>query len=277
MQLRRPAWALIAVITTLLCPGVLHAEDALALPEWVLSAGIPLLYHDGEPIPTWSVTVLAAMETTPRYAGDDALRTRAYPLLDVRYKDLAFASAIEGLGVNLLHSRTGRAGVAINFDPGRSPGDAPRLRGTRRLPPSPDARAFVDAVIFPVVLRADLRHSLAGAPGWVMDAASYVPVLATDQLTAFVGLSVTVADHTWMNAQYGLTPSQAAVAGLPAYEAPAGLRSAALAADLAWTPRDPWLLNLTVSAQRLGAAASDSPLTVTRIEPALSLSLGYTF
>ncbi|TXH05986.1 MAG: MipA/OmpV family protein [Nevskiaceae bacterium] len=277
MQLRRPAWALIAVIATLLRPGVLHAEDALALPEWVLSAGIPLLYHDGEPAPAWSVTALAAMETLPRYAGDDVLRTRAFPLLDVRYKDLAFASAIEGLGVNLLHGRTCRAGVTLNFDPGRSPADAPRLRGTRRLPPSPDARAFVDYVIFPAVFRAELRHTLAGAPGWVMDAAAYAPVLATEQLTAFVGLSATVADHTWMNARFGLTPSQAAAAGLPAYEAPAGLRSAALAADLAWTPRGPWLLNLTVSAQRLGAAAGDSPLTVTRIEPALSLSLGYTF
>ncbi|TXH99387.1 MAG: MipA/OmpV family protein [Rhizobium sp.] len=265
------------LLTIALITPTARADDSAAMPEWMLSAGVPLLAYGDDPIPEWSVTVLASTEMLPRYSGSSSLQVRAYPLVDVRYKDLAFASAIEGIGVNLLHSKTVRAGIAFNYDSGRSPSDAPRLRGTDSLHPAPDAKLFIDYVLFPVVLRADLRHTLGGAPGWVADTSSYVPVYFSEHLLVFCGVSLTWADHAWMNAQYGISSAASAASGLPGYEASAGLRSASIGSDLTWTLNEHWLVNVTASAQRLAAHASNSPLVVNRIEPVSSLSLGYTF
>lgn len=277
MVSRLPALAISGTLAVLSWMPTAWADDSAALPEWMLSAGIPLLAHDNEPIPTWSVTALASAEMLPRYSGSSSLQVRAYPLIDIRYKDVAFASAIEGIGVNLLHSPEVRAGFAFNYDSGRSPSDAPRLQGTENLRGAPDVKAFVDYVLFPVVLRADIRHTLGGAPGWVADTASYVPVFYSDQLVIFCGLSLTWADHNWMNAYYGINAAASAASGLPIYEARAGLRSGSIGTDLAWTLNKHWLLNVTASAQRLGSQPSGSPLVSNRIEPASSFSLGYTF
>jgi len=276
MAFRFTALAVAAVLATLL-PLAVRADDSAALPEWMLSAGIPLLAHGDDPIPTWSVTALVSTEMLPRYSGSSSLQLRAYPLIDIRYKDVAFASAVEGIGVNLLHSHNVRAGFAFNYDSGRSPSDAPQLRGTDRLRPAPDAKAFVDYVLFPVVLRADIRHTLGGTPGWIADTASYVPVFYSDQLVIFCGVSLTWADRRSMNAHYGIDAAASAASGLPVYQASAGLRSGSIGTDLTWTLNEHWLLNVTASAQRLGAQASHSPLVTNRIEPASTLTLGYTF
>lgn len=277
MAFRFSALAIVSALAVLSLATTANADDSAALPEWMLSAGVPLLAHGNDPIPTWSVTALVSAQMLPRYSGSSSLQLRAYPLIDIRYKDVAFASAIEGIGINLLHSPDIRAGFAFNYDSGRSPGDAQQLHGTDHLRPAPDVKAFVDYVLFPVVLRADVRHTLGGAPGWIADTASYVPVFYSDPLVIFCGLSLTWADRNSMNAHYGINTTASAASGLPVYEAGAGLRSASIGTDMTWTLNEHWLLNVTASAQRLGTEPSNSPLVSNHIEPASSLSLGYTF
>ena len=277
MSSRLPLFTVAGVLVAICLSTSAVADDSAAMPEWILSAGIPLLAYGDDAIPEWSVTALASAEVLPRYSGSSSLQARIYPLLDVRYKNLAFASAIEGVGVNLLHSDNVRAGLAFNYDFGRSPNDAPKLHGTDSLHPAPDAKMFVDYVLLPVVLRGDLRHTLGGAPGWVADMSSYVPVLASDHLVIFCGGSLTWADHAWMNGQYGISSTVSARSRLPAYEAAAGLRSVSIGSDVTWTVNEHWLLNFTASIQRLGSHASNSPLVDNRLEPASAISLGYVF
>ncbi|MGH2510790.1 MAG: MipA/OmpV family protein, partial [Ktedonobacteraceae bacterium] len=194
---------------------------------------------------------------------------------DLRYRDIAFVSAIEGIGVNIFRSKTYRIGVALTYDGGRSASDDPHLKGIGRIRPAPVAKVFVDYVIFPVVLRADLRHAIDGAPGLLADAAIYAPLFASDHLIIFSGLSFTWASHASMNAYYGITPAETLASGLHTYNTSAGLRSYGIGSDLTWSFSQHWLINASVSIQSLSGQAYRSPLVQTRIEPAVSLALGY--
>ena len=257
------------------CP--VFSEDAVALPEWILSAGVPLLAHSGEKRPTWDITALMAVQVMPRYPGAQSARVQVLPLLDIRYKDFAFLSAIEGLGINLSQSASHRLGIALTYDPGRSSHDAPVLKNLGSIRPAAEGKFFADYVIFPVVLRTDVRHSIGGYPGVIADGAVYVPVFVSDHWVIFSGASFTWASRSFINAYFGISPAQANASGLPVYETGAGLRSAGLGSDMTWTINGHWLLNAALSAQRFSNRVYQSPLVQTRIETAASVALGYSF
>lgn len=253
------------------------ADDGAALPEWLLSAGVPLLPRFEEKIPTWSTTLLVSESFVPRYAGSNALRAETFPLFDIRYKDLIFISAIEGLGINLLQSKDYRIGLAVNYDFGRSPDDAPVLQGTASIHPSTEAKAFADYVIFPVVLRTDVRHSISGYSGYVIDGAAYVPLTASDRFVMFAGVSATWGTRAYMQDYFSITPAQSITSGLPSYQSGGGLRSAGLGINATWNITEHWLIDGTFGAQRFGSHAAQSPLAQTKIETSSTISAGYTF
>jgi hypothetical protein len=86
MLFRFPAFAVAGVLATLLFASPAIADDSAALPEWMLSAGVPLLAQSGEPIPKWSVTALVSAEMLPRYSGASSLQVRGYPLQGSRLR-----------------------------------------------------------------------------------------------------------------------------------------------------------------------------------------------
>lgn len=257
--------------------GSTWADDSAALPEWILSAGVPLLPRFEDKVPTWNTTLLLSASLTPRYAGSNALRAQVYPLFDIRYKDLVFISAVEGLGINLLRSRDYRVGFAVNYDAGRSPSDAAILKGTTTIHPAAEMKAFADYVIFPVVLRADVRHTINGYSGYLIDGAAYVPLMASDSFVLFAGVSASWGTRAYMQDYFSITPAQSAASGLPSYQSAGGLRSAGLGIDAAWNISEHWLLDGTVGVQHLGPHADRSPLAQTQIETSSTISIGYTF
>ena len=61
----------------------------------------------------------AAADTQPVYAGADAYRVQGGPVIDIEYRDIAFLSTGDGLGVNFLRGDHYRVGAAIAYDRGR--------------------------------------------------------------------------------------------------------------------------------------------------------------
>jgi hypothetical protein len=61
-------------------------------------------------VPDWQVETGLAEASRPLYTGSNDYRQLTGPVIDVRYKDIAFASIGEGLGVNLLRGDNYRAG-----------------------------------------------------------------------------------------------------------------------------------------------------------------------
>lgn len=94
-------------------------------------------------------------------------------MINIRYRDIAFASVGEGLGVNPLRGDNYRAGVSIGYDLGRRVADYySHLHGLGDIAPAPVIKLIESYAIskkFPLVLRAAVRQLVGGADGVVGD------------------------------------------------------------------------------------------------------------
>lgn len=267
----RPARLLISLGLGLSAP--VRADMPIA--EWQYSAGQVLQGYFQQPVPEWQGLASAGPALVPSYEGSSAYRALPGLTLEMRYRDLAFASTAEGLGVNLLRGRRYRAGLAAGFDLGRDEDDDPRLRGLGDLDPAAELKLFGEYVLFPVVLRADLRRNLGSGGGWSADLAAYLPVVGSERYFVFLGPSMTLSDGEAMHRSFGVSPEQAARSQFPAYQAGGGLRSAGFGLSATWFLDERWFLNGTGGLQYLLGAAADSPLSRSDRQYALSVMLGY--
>src|ERR1700688_4506272 len=103
------------VATATLATSPLAAQTPSPLANWQYSVG-EVLVPLGGPVPDWRVTLGGGAEVEPIYEGSKRYQATPSVVLDVRYKDIAFLSDGEGLGVNLIRGQTYRAGVAVGYD-----------------------------------------------------------------------------------------------------------------------------------------------------------------
>src|SRR5690242_17484503 len=75
--------------------GTAFAQTS-TLTEWQNSSGI-VMRPLGGPVPDWQVTVGGGVAAIPAYEGSNEQRVSPAPTVDIRYKDLAYASIGEGI------------------------------------------------------------------------------------------------------------------------------------------------------------------------------------
>src|ERR1700730_11972072 len=92
----------LVVILWACAPRAAWSQTPSPLQEWQYSSGIALEKLFEPDLPDWGVVLGAGGEYKPLYDGAKLTRKQAGPLIDVRYKDIAFASVGEGFGVNLI-------------------------------------------------------------------------------------------------------------------------------------------------------------------------------
>ena len=170
------------------------AQTPSPLQEWQYSSGI-VLEQLFEPVePDWTYVAGLATEFKPLYDGSQPYRVVAGPVIDIRYRDVAFASVGEGLGLNLLRGTNYRAGIALDYDLGRRVSDdESHLHGLGDIHAAPVVKVFGSYVIskqFPLVLRLDARQFVGGAEGAVADVQAYLPLPGSSKtLVMFAGPS----------------------------------------------------------------------------------------
>ena len=157
------------ILAAVACFGLSPAAKSQTpspLQEWQYSGGIALQKLFEPQMPDWRVVLGTATEAEPTYEGARPYRFRVGPVINVQYKDLAFASLGEGLGLNLLRADHYRVGVAVGYDLGRHISvDYPHLHGLEDIASAPVVRVFGSYAIskeFPLVLRADVRRIVGG-------------------------------------------------------------------------------------------------------------------
>ena len=245
--------------------------------EWQYSAGVPLMVRFLEPLPKWQATIGPAFEVRPDYEGASTYRIEPGAAIDLRYRDLLFLSDGEGIGINLLSSRDYRAGVAVSYDLGRNEHDSSRLHGLGDISWAPEPKLFGELVLFPVVLRADIRRAIGGHDGWIGDLGAYMPVAGSKEFVVFVGPSVTFADETYMRRYFGISPEQSQRSGLPVHRAGAGIKQSGLGISGDWFFADHWLIAGEFATERLLGGAANSPITQDKWQLGLSFTLSYRF
>ena len=261
----------------LLAAGLARAQTPSPLNEWQYSAGVVLKERFDPDPPKWEKLIGFGGEMLPRFEGASNYYFEPGPTIDIRYRNIAFFSTGEGLGVNLLHSKDYRVGTALVYDMGRSEGTYYRLRGRNDLSAAPALKVFGEYVLFPVIVRADVRYNVGGVGGWIGDAGMYLPIAGNDHFFVFAGGSVTLADQNYMSHAFGVDEVEAAHTHLPTYTPGGGLKSAGVGTNATYIFGKHWFLDGVAAAARLTGPAGSSPVVNDRWQIAFSLSLAYDF
>ena len=263
-------------------PTSARAQTPSPLQEWQYSSGIMLEKLFEPTVPDWRVVLGAAAAYKPLYDGAMLYRTQGGPVINVRYRDLAFASVSEGLGFNLLVGDKYRAGVAHAYDLGRRVSDDyTHLRGLGDISRAPAIKAFASYVIskqFPLVMRTDVRQMIGGADGLQGDVGIYMPLPGSSKkLVMFAGPSITFADRLYEQKVFGVSSAQALASRYSNYQAHAGMNVAGMGFSATRFITEHWLINVDGAYDRLLGSAADSPITQRKSQRVFALSVDYTW
>jgi outer membrane scaffolding protein for murein synthesis (MipA/OmpV family) len=263
-------------------PRAAWSQTPSPLQEWQYSSGIALEKLFEPNLPDWDVVLGAGGEYKPLYDGAELTRKQAGPVINVRYKDIAFASVGEGLGINLIHGKHYRGGIALGYDLGRLvSNDVGHLHGLGDIGRAPDVKVFASYVLsksFPLVVRGDVRQIVGGADGMLADLGAYLPIPASSKrLIVLVGPSYTYADHRYMQKVFGVTATQSIASRYPVYDAHAGSDAVGFGFSATGFFTDHWLINMDAAVNRLLGSARESPITQKTTQHALGLSVAYSW
>jgi len=208
-------------------PSLAWSQTPSPLQEWQYSGGIVLQQLFEPDLPDWRVVLGVAAEVQPVYQGASATRVIGGPVINIRYKDIAFFSTGEGLGYNFLRGRYYRVGVALGWDVGRRvPDDYPNLHGLGDISIGPAIKLYASYVLskdFPMVVQVDARKILGGADGVIGDLEAYMPVPGSSKtFFMFAGPSITWANHRYLSKEYGVTLTQSLASGDPIFNVHGG-------------------------------------------------------
>ena len=258
------------------------AQTPSPMAEWQYSSGIQIQRLFEPTVPTWQVELGLGAEYAPVFDGLGKYKIQPGPVIDIRYKDIAFASTGDGVGVNLFSFRHISGGAAISYDLGRSPHlDGSALSGLGTIHPAPEVKVFATyalAEAFPLTIRVDARRQIGATNGYVGDVGAYLPMPGSSAKFAwFVGPTVTLADNRYMNAYFGISRQQASQTRYRRYKAYGGFKSAGLGVSSDYFVTDHTIIDVTAAFNRLLGAAAQSPITRTKYEAAVSVSALYKF
>lgn len=262
-------------------PHQASAQTPSPLQEWQYSGGIILARLFDPDLPTFRSILGAAADTAPIYDGARDYRTRGGPVINFRYRDVAFVSTGEGLGYNFLRGDHYQFGVAMGYDLGRKERvDLTNLHGMGDIGVAPVAKVFGTYVLskkFPLILRVDARQFIGGAEGAVGDAAVYMPLPGSSKtFVMFAGPSITMATHHYLQTLYGVSPEQSLQSGHPEYEIThSGTAAVGVGFSASKFLTAHWLLNLDTAVSQIRGTPAQSPLVESRTQKTLALSVDY--
>jgi outer membrane scaffolding protein for murein synthesis (MipA/OmpV family) len=264
-----------------LASSSVNAQTPSPLQEWQYAGGIILARLFDPDLPQFRSILGLASELQPVYEGSRAYRVQGGPVIDIRYRDVAFISTGEGIGYNVLRGDHYQVGIAMTYDFGRKEkDDLSNLHGMGNIGVAPVGKIFASWVLskrFPMILRLDARQFVGGAQGAVGDAGVYMPLPGSSRtFVMFAGPSITLATHHYLQTLYGVTPEQSLLSGHPVYEISRNGTDAAgvgFSASKFFTQH--WILNLDTAISQIRGNASRSPLVERRTQRVLTLSVDY--
>jgi outer membrane scaffolding protein for murein synthesis (MipA/OmpV family) len=273
------------VLTFLLLAGLrpAQAQTPSPLQEWQYSGGIVLARLFEPDLPKWRVILGAAAQVQPAYDGSRAYRVEGGPVVNIRYRDIAFLSTGEGLGFNFMRGDHYQVGVAAAYDLGRQEKeDYANLRGMGDISAAPVAKIYASWVLsrkFPLIMRVDVRQFIGGAEGVVGDAGVYLPLPGSSKtFVMFAGPSITLADKHYMQTLYGVTPAQSAASGHRVYDIPhAGTAAAGVGFSATKFVTEHLLFNVDAAISQIRGSPAYSPLVERRTQRVLALSIDYNW
>lgn len=219
----------------------------------------------GQPRPpqqTWTLTLGVLGAVAPVYEGSDSYRAFPAPVFDLRYRDLAFASVRDGIGLNLVRREWLTLGPVVRFRPGRDQDDNRALRGLGDVGPTVEAGVLATLGDGPVKLRLEAAQGVNGGGhrGFQARADLTYARPITERLILSGGPSITFADRTFTQSYFGITPDQAARSGYRAYDAEGGFKDVGFGLNATYRLGRGFALIAIAEVKQLIGDAADSPI-----------------
>ncbi len=257
------------------------AQTPSPLQEWQYVNAVPLMRVFQPTIPESEFVLGAGGEERPLYDGAQNYRFVAGPIFDVRYRDIAFFSTGEGLGINFVRRANVTAGMALGYDFGRNTSDdESNLRGMPNIGRAPVIKLFANYVVsrdFPLVIRLDLRQSVGRGPdGLVADLSAYFPLPGSSpRLIMLMGPSVTWGSQKYLQLRFGVTPSESVLSTHPVFSPTAGVSASGLGYSATFFMTSHWMVEFDAAERWLLNSAQDSPITERVSSPVAAFSVSY--
>lgn len=220
----------------------------------------------------------------PDFPGARRLGANVLPSIDIRrFDEVEELSALDdGMSYGLLDIAGVELGPVIGFRDQRNSAAA-GLAGLHDLSFDVDAGVFLQAWAIPDRLRfrTEIRQALTNGSGLLIDTgADWFERLGDDWVLA-VGPRLSIADASYMQSYFGVSPSEAALSGLSAYNARSGLKSVGVAASISYQISPTWSLDLYDRIDDLVGTAARSPVTTSnagsRLQNTVGISLSHSF
>ena len=248
---------------------VLIAVHAMPAP----AAGGLLLVDPAPAQSQWSYGASALV--FPTYPGAAEASVLPIPAFEWTHPSGAFVSTDLGLGWNLSGRKDLQLGVRLWPELPRRAGDGARLRGLPGIPLRIERTLFANwSPVEFAQLQSSLRTGLGpDERGSLVEAGVSAGAPLGSHLLVGLTLGMSWANGPYRQAWFGIDPAAAAAAGRAPFHAGAGWQDLQTALGAEWTVAERWRLVGRVEQWRLLGAAAASPLTESRWQHSLILSL----
>lgn len=230
------------------------------------------------------------LSSRPEYSGATRQVAKLNPVIFVRYGRFTITNSsgfvtrraddvVRGLGLDLLRSERVRVSLALRFDAGRSEATSDVLKGQGDIKATVRARAAASWKFDgPWRLGAAWSVDAFGRGGGNFGDVSVGwehPLGHSSTLT--VGSSLSAAGDRYMQTYYGINAQQSLRTGRAEYNPGSGLRDVSVFVNVRHAFSPEWAGLAGASTTRLLGPAADSPLTQSRGNWGLSVSLARRF
>lgn len=238
-----------------------------------------------EPAPGWIVTLGVMPSVGPRYEGAKLYGFGGSPLFDIRRADepKGFAAPDDGFDFTLFSNEVFAFGPVFNIRGGRYRSADRSLYGIRDVPWTIESGVFAE--FWPLKdrlrTRIEVRHGFRGRSDGFVGDLSVDWVERFGALTLSGGPRLSVGDADYMDANYGVLPSEAAAnRRVNAFDAGPGLKSVGLEAALSYDWSKAWTTTAFIRYDRLAGDAAKSPIVKrfgSRDQITVGTGLSYAF
>jgi outer membrane protein len=232
----------------------------------------------------------ASLNSTPQYTGSSRRDLKLTPIYAYQYGRfrlsaggagglLNFGTDVVGPGAAAELKTSGKVklGASLRIDNGRRSSDSVQLAGLPDVRRTLRGRFYASTEPIPRwTASASLSQDLLGRGGGALLGADLGYALPTSPRTTWTaGGGIDFGDRTYMRSYYGVSDTASITAGLPTFDAGAGLRDVHFGVGLTTALTSRWIAFASLGASRLLGDAARSPLTHHRDAVSASVGLGY--
>jgi MipA family protein len=215
--------------------------------------------------------------TEPSYPGGNGMRSLVLPDFDITYKDRFFANMQDGAGVYLYNDGTLSFGTSAFLRLGRDQTNSPKILGLGNISEAPQGRFTSEYDVGWLDLKGAFVHDFSGSYGTTFEAKVGTALPLTNRFVVVPAISTVIADHSYMQAWYGVSESQSLTTGKPVFNARAGVETVGPTLDALYRFAPNLALVGRGGLSYLVSNVSHSPVVERRMQPSLGLGLSYLF